>query len=149
EEMARIADGLQSPSLRGIARYLIGNSTLWLGGFTEAFAHLEQAVTLLRRASTGTSAAAAHDQAAALAHDQDFEATAIGYLGWAHWYLGRTEAALEHGRRAMELARTRGRVLTSMHTATTFCSIAMGSGREEESADVAAGIVHAAQAHHL
>lgn len=149
EEMARIADGLQSPSLRGIARYLIGNSTLWLGGFTEAFAHLEQAVTLLRRASTGTSAAAAHDQAAALAHDQDFEATAIGYLGWAHWYLGRTEAALEHGRRAMELARTRGHVLTSMHTATTFCSIAMGSGREEESADVAAGIVHAAQAHHL
>ena len=141
EEMAHIADGVQAASLRGIARYLVGNSTLWLGGFADAFTHLDQAVTLLRRESSGP--------AAALAHDQDFEATAIGYLGWAHWYLGRTEAALEHGRRAMELARARGHVLTLMHTATTFCSIAMGSGREEETADVAAGIVRIAQAHNL
>jgi len=141
EEMAVVADTANVDALRGVAHYLVGNSALWLGEFADAFAHLDRAVRLLQRTVP--------EPVAMLAHDQDFEATALGYLAWAHWHLGRTDDALELGRRAMELARARRHLLTLMHTATSFCSIAMGSNRAEEVSEVAAQTIRMAEANHL
>lgn len=140
EEMARIADTTGADSLRGIAHYLIGNSALWLGRFVDALTHLEQATAFLQRTS---------DPVTLLAHEQDFEVTTIGYLGWAHWYLGRTDTALELGRRALELARARGQPLTLLHAAASFCAVCMGSGLAQEVAQVAAQTIRIAQANNL
>lgn len=129
EEMAGLAKASSSPLLQGIAHYLIGNSTLWLGEFTAALEHLEAAVEILRRARPGSEEL--------LAHDQDFEAAATGYLGWAHWHLGHPARALELGRQAMRLARERGHLPTLLHVATSYCSIALGSGAATEAMNAA------------
>lgn len=137
EEMAAVAQAAGLQLLHGIAHYLTGNSALWLGEFPTALAHLEKAVGILRRTRA--------EPAGLLAHDQDFEATATGYLGWAHWHLGHTALALELGQRAMELARTRGHLLTLMHVSTSYCSIAMGSGAAHEVLKLAQQIIGLAE----
>lgn len=124
EEMTGIAAAAGLDALHGIARYLVGNSALWLGEFQDALFHLQAAVELLGEGIV------LHDPL--LAHEQDFAATAAGYLGWAYWYLGDDAQALRHGRRALELARSRGHLLTQLHVATSFCTIALGCGLEQE-----------------
>lgn len=135
-EMIAIADAAGLDAFRGIARYLDGNAALWLGEFEAASNRLAQAVDIL--------AGAAADPGATIAHDQDFETTAVGYLGWAHWYLGRADSALALGRRAVDQARSRGHVLTLLHAATTLCSIGMGSHCVEEVQQVAQEMIRVA-----
>ena len=140
-EFIMIADAAGLECLRGVGRYLAGNSMLWLGEFEAALPLLEEAVAILARAPA--------DSGVLAAHDQDFEATATGYLGWVHWYLGRPQRALALGRRAVELARQRGHLLTLLHTSMTFCCIAMGNDAAEEVRAAAEEMTRRAQARKL
>lgn len=124
DEFTMIADAADLECLRGVGRYLAGNSMLWLGEFEAALPLLEEAVAILARVPL--------DAGVLAAHDQDFEATATGYLGWVHWYLGHPHRALALGRRAIEMAQQRGHLLTLLHTSMTFCCIAMGCDAVEE-----------------
>jgi len=140
-QMIGIARAAGLAWLHGVACYLAGNSALWLGEFDAAFALLNEAVDVLRRAP--------RDADALLAHEQDFEVTATGYLAWAHWYLGRTELALELGRRALQRAQESADVPTWLHTAVTCCSIAMGARKPAEVMEISAQIVDRALRHEL
>jgi tetratricopeptide (TPR) repeat protein len=139
-EMIGIADRAGLVAFRGIGRYLAGNAALWLAQFRDAVALLEEALAIL---------GAQTDVDALIAHDQNFEATATGYLGWGYWYLGDADRALELGERAMELARRRGHVLTLLHTMMTYCSIAMGSVMTEKVSARADEMIHLAQSREL
>lgn len=141
ERMIAIAQAGGLEWMRGVACYLAGNSGLWLGEFERAFAQLTEAVDLLRR--TGP------DACEPLAHEQDFEATATGYLAWAHWHLGRTGVALDLVRNALHRAQESAHAPTWMHVAVSFGSIAIGAALPEEVSEIAGRIVERAERHGL
>lgn len=141
EEMIVIADGARADYFRGMARYLAGNSALWQGDFAAARALLEEAVELLTRP--------AHARGALDAHDQDFEVTATGYLGWACWFCGEPQRALDLGRRALATARSRGHLMTRLHAATTLSCICMHGNRFDEVLEIAGEIIECSQSAEL
>ncbi len=141
EEMVTIADRARLDYFRGMARYLAGNSALWQGDFATAHALLEESVRLL------SSVPRAHG--ALDAHDQDFEVTATGYLGWACWFRGEKARALELGQHAHELARSRGHLMTRLHAATTLICICMYENRFNEVLEIAEEMIASSQSAEL
>lgn len=140
EEMVIVADRAGLDYFRGVARYLAGNSALWQGDFAAAHALLEDAVRRLAQ----PRASGALD-----AHDQDFEVTATGYLGWACWFCGDSARALELGRHALALARTRGHLMTLLHAASTLSCICMHDARADEVLEIAEEMIACSQSAEL
>ncbi len=118
EEMCVLAEGGESAHARGVAHYLAGNTALWQGDFAAARARLERAVGLLRKSPVGVGLLNFHDQ--------NFLATATGYLGWACWFAGDSARALALGREGVRLGRDSGHTMTRLHTQASLCSILMG-----------------------
>jgi predicted ATPase/class 3 adenylate cyclase len=96
EDMLRLAQQHDDPTLRLVAHRLVGTTWFYLGEFLEACSHLEQVRTLYDPQQHATLA---------LHYSQDAGVAGLLFLSWALWLLGYPDQALARAHEALDLAR--------------------------------------------
>jgi predicted ATPase/DNA-binding winged helix-turn-helix (wHTH) protein len=96
EQCLHLAEQADDPALLLQAHRGLGSSLFYLGRFSTARRHLEQAVALYD---------APHHQGLALRYGQDPGVVAAGFLAWTLWRLGYADQALQRSRATLALAR--------------------------------------------
>ncbi|WP_043420328.1 adenylate/guanylate cyclase domain-containing protein [Cupriavidus basilensis] len=97
EAMLSLAEDAQDPVLLGQARIALGGTSLYMGEFGKARAHLEQGLV---HYAIGQHAIHAE------LYGQDPGVRGLSFLTWALWYLGCPDQSRERSQEALGLART-------------------------------------------
>src|SRR5262249_21771777 len=96
EQFLTIAHRQQDPTLSLMAHLVVGGTLLWLGEFTPAQTHLDQAFACYD---------SDHHRDLAYHMGQDQGLTALGFAAHTLWYRGYPDQALERVRHVLSLAQ--------------------------------------------
>jgi predicted ATPase/class 3 adenylate cyclase len=95
EQLLRLAQGVQCPALLLEAHHALGQYLYFMGDFSNAREHFEQAIALYDPRQ--------HSSLAYL-YGQDPGMACLSYLAWTLWFLGYADQALERSAEALTLA---------------------------------------------
>lgn len=95
EELLELAESVQDPVMLGHAHAGLGGTSLYLGDFCNARAHLEQVVAYEPE----------HQSVLDALYGQDYLVRGLSLLAWVFWYMGSPSQALEQAHAALTVAR--------------------------------------------
>jgi predicted ATPase/class 3 adenylate cyclase len=96
EQLLRRAQSARDPALLLLARYALGNTSLWMGKLLAAREHLEKAISLYDRER--------HWPLTFRYGGFDTGVGCLTYAAWILWHLGYPDQALKRGNEAIALA---------------------------------------------
>jgi predicted ATPase len=96
EQLLRRAQSARDPALLLLARFALGNTSLWMGKLLAAREHLEKAISLYDRER--------HWPLTFRYGGYDTGVSCLSYAAWTLWSLGYPDQALERGNEAIALA---------------------------------------------